>query len=349
MAASRTFTGAPRVRATIQRHRTRWRAFVGSAIVMLVAGALALGPAAARSDPPPDRPTLTGSIEALMLWRSGLADRPLFFGGPPPDAGLNASDVATGMAAGPRYRIDWSPGGEGALEFNYFKVESFSGSRGLTAAVGNLEQAEIFGFSFPDVAAAAAAASSGITSFEVNRRLPLGGIEGDFLYGFRWVEWNDGLAVADRTVTGSQSGRDLFLAKTIDSLYGAQLGLDAVVAGSRSGRSWVEGVGKAGIYYDRAVQHSLVDSVSTDQVIRSTAATADLTSFFGELGFTGCLRLSDHWVARTGFTMFWLGNVTDAASQFSANNLFSDEIQSGIDTGASVFLYGINLGLEAAW
>ena len=110
-----------------------------------------------------------------------------------------------------------------------------------------------------------------------------------------------------------------------------------------------EGVGKAGVYYDRAVQRSFVNSISTDQIIRSTAATADLTSFFGELGFTGCVRLTEHWVARTGFTMFWLGNGTAAADQFSANNLFSDDVVTGIDSGAGVFLYGVNLGLEASW
>jgi hypothetical protein len=47
--------------------------------------------------------------------------------------------------------------------------------------------------------------------------------------------------------------------------------------------------------------------------------------------------------------MFWLGNVAAAADQFLANNLFSREVVSRIDTGANVFLYGLNLGLEAGW
>jgi hypothetical protein len=89
--------------------------------------------------------------------------------------------------------------------------------------------------------------------------------------------------------------------------------------------------------------------VSTDQIVRGNAASVHTTSFVGELGFTGCVRLSEHWVARTGFTMFWLGNVSAAADQLSANNLFSQEIVSRIDTGAGVFLYGLNLGLEASW
>ena len=296
------------------------------------------------------RPAWAGSVEALLLWRDGPAARPLYFeSADPASVPLDAGGIATGMAAGPRYAIEWSGNGTDAVEFNYFNVESFAGSRRVASPGGGLEQADIFGFRFPDVTSATAASSAGIKSFELNRRRALGRLDGDFIYGFRWVEWNERLAVTDTTLTGSVTGSDFFSADTTDSLYGAQIGLDLVLVGSRAGRAWIEGLGKAGIYYDRAVQHSFVDSVSTDQVIRSTATSADLTSFFGELGFTGCVRLSQHWVARTGFTMFWLGNLAEPAAQFSANNLFSDEIRTGITSGASTFLYGLNLGLEASW
>ncbi len=297
-----------------------------------------------------ERPTFSGSVEALMLWRSSPPDRPLFFDNTSPSVvPLDAGNITTGMAAGPRYRIDWSPDGDGAFEFNYFNVQTFTGGRQAASPAGGLEQSDILGFNFPDVTSASVLSTAGIQSFELNRRRRLGGWEGDFLYGFRWVEWNDGLRITDTTVTGIGTGSDLFTANTTDSLYGGQIGLDLVLLGSRSDRAWIEGLGKAGIYYDRAVQHSFVNSVSTDQIIRGNAATADLTSFVGELGFTGCVRLSDHWVARTGFTMFWLGNVTAAADQLSANNLYASEIVTGIDSGASVFLYGLNVGLEASW
>jgi hypothetical protein len=296
------------------------------------------------------RPAVTASVEALMLWRNPSPDRPLYFDNINPSiVPLDAGGIATGMAAGPRYRIDWSPDSDGAFEFNYFNVQTFTGGQRAASPAGGLEQDDILGFSFPDVTSASVLSTAGIQSFELNRRRRLGGWEGDFLYGFRWVEWNDGLRITDTTITGSGTGSDLFTANTTDSLYGGQVGLDLVLLGSRSDRAWIEGLGKAGIYYDRAVQHSFVNSVSTDDIIRGNAATADLTSFVGELGFTGCVRLGDHWVARTGFTMFWLGNVTAAADQLSANNLYADEIISGIDSGATVFLYGLNLGLEARW
>lgn len=295
------------------------------------------------------RPAVTGSIEALLLWRDGLPGRPLYFEtANPASVPLDAGGVQTGMAAGPRYAIEWSRDGERALEVAYFNVGSFAGSRGVVSPGGDLEQADILGFRFPDVTAASAASTAAIQSLEINRRLPLGRFDGDFFYGFRWVEWSDGLTIRDTTLTGSQTGSDLFITDTVSSLYGAQVGLDLVLWGSRE-RAWVEGIGKAGLYGTTAVQNSFVDSVSTDQIVRSNAAAGAATSFVGELGLTGCLRLSDHWVARTGFTMFWLGNVAAAADQLSPNNLFSREIVSRIDTGANVFLYGVNLGLEAGW
>lgn len=342
------------VRAVRGRPWSRFVQFVAfSLIAVLVQGFAGPSSASAADWQTGDadrRPAVTASVEALLLWRSPPPGRPLYFENSDPSiVPLDAGGLSPGLAAGPRYRIDWSPAGDDAVEFNYFNVQSFAGAGSVVSPTGSLEQNGIFGFSFPDVTSAAAASSAGIQSFELNHRRRLGGMEGDFLYGFRWVEWNDGMSVTDTTVTGSGTGSDLFLANTTDSLYGGQIGLDLVLLGSRRGRAWLEGIGKAGVFYDRAVQHSFVNSVSTSQVIRSTAATADLTSFFGELGFTGCLRLGDHWVARTGFTMFWLGNVTAAADQFSANDLYAQEIVSRIDTGANVFLYGLNLGLEAAW
>ncbi len=295
------------------------------------------------------RPALSGSVEALLLWRGGLPGRPLYFESADPGiVPLDAGGIATGMAAGPRYTIEWSRDGEHAIEFSYFNVGAFTGTRDVVSPGGDLEQADILGFRFPDVTSASAVSSSAIQSFEVNRRRPLARFDGDFLYGFRWVEWNDGLTIRDTTITGVQTGSDLFITDTVASLYGAQIGLDLVLLGTRE-RAWIEGLGKAGLYGGNAVQHSFVDSVSTDQITRSNAASAATTSFVGELGVTGCMRVSEHWVARTGFTMFWLGNVAAAADQLSVNNLYSREIVSRIDTGAGVFLYGVNVGLEAAW
>lgn len=295
------------------------------------------------------RPAITGSVEALMLWRGGLPDRPLYFeSADPANVPLDTGGIPTGLGAGPRYALEWSRDGQHAIEVNYFNVGSFTGSRSVVSPGGDLEQADILGFRFPDVTSASAVSASAIQSLELNRRRPLERFDGDFLYGFRWVEWSDGLTIRDTTITGVQTGSDLFITDTISSLYGGQVGLDLVLLGSRD-RSWIEGLGKAGLYGTSAVQNSFVDSVSTDQITRRNAAATAATSFVGELGVTGCVRLSERWVARTGFTMFWLGNVAAAADQLSPNNLFSREIVSRIDTGSSIFLYGVNVGLEAGW
>jgi len=316
--------------------------------MLSVVGALFVAPSANAADA--SRPLWTGSVDALLLWRDGPASRPLYFeSADPASVPLDAGGIATGMAAGPRFAIEWSRNGTDAVEFNYFNIQSFHGARSVDSPGGQLEQASILGFNFPDVTAATADASAGIKSFELNRRLNVTGWEGDFLYGFRWVEWSESLRISDTTLSGIQTGDDTFLTNTISSLYGAQVGLDLVLLGSRRNRAWIEGVGKAGVYYDNAVQNSFVNSVSVSQVTRGNTASVETTSFMGELGFTGCLRLSDHWVARSGFTMFWLGNVAAAADQLSVNDLYARDIVSGVATGADVFLYGLNLGLEASW
>lgn len=321
-----------------------------SAVVCLVF--LIVSPAVAV--PPLDlsaRPRATATVDALLLWRDGLPGRPLYLDiNEPSVVALDAADITPGMAAGPRYRIDLSPSGDGAWEFNYFNVETFTGSRSIASSDGQsaFGQNNIFEYGLPDVISAEAASTSAIQSFELNRRASLARFDGDFLVGFRWVEWNDRLTIRDRTFSGTATGSDLFIANTFDSLYGAQMGLDMVLLGSRE-RAWVEGLGKAGIYYNNASQNSFAESISALRFTRSTSASADLTSFFGELGFTGCVRLSEHWTARAGFTMFWLANGTAAADQLSVNNLFSGEIESGIANGDTVFLYGLNLGLQAAW
>ena len=117
------------------------------------------------------RPAVSGSVESLLLWRGGLPDRPLYFDVASPSVvPLDAAMVNPSMAAGPRFRIDLSPSGDGAWEFNYFTVQNFGGSRSAVSPAGDLEQDNIFGFLFPDVTSAQAVSSAGIQSFELNRR-----------------------------------------------------------------------------------------------------------------------------------------------------------------------------------
>jgi hypothetical protein len=320
-----------------------------AAAASLVVAALFSSGVAIGTETKASRPVVDASVEALLLWRSGLPDRPLYFNSSDPSiVPLDAGEVPTSMAAGPRFRINLNSSDEASWEFNYFNVQSFAGSRVAESPAGDLEQDYIFGFLYPDVTVAQAVSTSAIQSFELNRRKALLHFDGEFLYGFRWVEWNDRLTITDTTVTGTLTGSDLFIANTYDSLYGGQIGLDMLLFGDRD-TAWIEGIGKAGVFYNQASQSSYVDSLSTNQIERGTSAAADLTSFFGELGFTGCYRVNETWAARLGFTMFWLGNGTAAADQLYVNNLYSTQITSGISNGAGVFLYGINLGLQAAW
>jgi hypothetical protein len=76
------------------------------------------------------RPPVSATVEALLLWRDSPAARPLYIRrGADAGVALDSGEIGTGMAAGPRFRIDWSANGTDTIKFNYFNVQSFGGSR----------------------------------------------------------------------------------------------------------------------------------------------------------------------------------------------------------------------------
>jgi len=80
-------------------------------------------------DPLDQCPCWTGRVDALLLWRDAPQGTGLFNTlGPNPAAGINAADLASGLAAGPRFTLFRHTGDLGAIEFNYFRVQSFTAS-----------------------------------------------------------------------------------------------------------------------------------------------------------------------------------------------------------------------------
>ena len=73
-------------------------------------------------------------------------------------------------------------------------------------------------------------------------------------------------------------------------------------------------------------------------------------AFVGELGATGVYDLNDIWSLRAGYAIFWLGGLALAPNQLNAQKLCPDKPVSGAtDTGGSVVVQGITLGLEGRW
>jgi hypothetical protein len=302
-------------------------------------------------DPLDQCPTWTGRTDALLLWRDAPQGVGLF-DSVGPGAGLNAADLASGMAAGPRFSLFRHTGDLGALEFTFFRVQDFTASRTLPATDGDYLFA-------PGVLCcnlktplndAGAALASEFQSFELNRRFPTDG-RVQWLAGFRWVQWNESLGLGAVTDVPGQTV-DIDTA-TNNDLYGMQVGLDSILWRNGS-RFWIEGLGKAGLFYNRSGQftsfeQSLPPPFPDERVAGGTSTSR--AAFVGELGVTGVWQVTDWLAIRTGWVAFWLSGIAQSPNQLAEQCLICEDrpIRQATDTGGSVFVNGLTLGLEARW
>lgn len=298
-------------------------------------------------DPLDQCPTWTGRTDALLLWRNAPQGVGLF-DSLEPGAGLNAADLGSGMAAGPRFTLFRHTGDLGAIEFNYFRVQDFTASRALPTTDGGYLFAN--GVLCCNVKTplndGAAALASEFQSFEFNRRFPTDG-RVQWLAGFRWVQWNESLGIDAVTDLQDELGIDT---RTNNDLYGMQVGLDSILWRNGS-RFWIEGLGKAGLFYNRAGQFTQFTNSFPPPENVGGGTNTSRAAFVGELGVTGVWQITDWLALRTGWVAFWLGGIAQGPNQLAEQCLIcaDDPIRQATDTGGSVFVTGLSLGLEARW
>ena len=295
-------------------------------------------------------PLWSGRAEALLLWRQ--SPQPLVLlenaaGG----TALDAGQLGSGMAAGPRFTLFRHTGDDGAIEFNYLRVQTFEASRDLPTTAGGYFQTSHGIFCCPSdtpIDGATTNLSSALQSFELNRRFPTDG-GWQWLTGFRWVEWRESIGIATNSFGGAFN--DTYATSTFNNLYGWQAGADSILYGL-GGPFRIEGLGKAGIYYNNAVQNSRRTTDTTvppsDLTVGSTIGRA---AFVGEVGLTAVYDVYDWLSVRAGYAAFWLGGIAQAPNQLFKQELCPDSPPYlGItDTGGSVWIQGITLGLEARY
>lgn len=313
-------------------------------------------------DPLGQDPVWTGRTEALLLWRDAPSSVPFYdFVNPdtfePAGVALSAADFQSGMAAGPRFTLFRHTGDMGAIEFNYLRVQSFTASQTLPTSAGGYVDTQPRGLYCCDTETlrdtAGGAMSSSLQSFELNRRFPTDGRLG-WLMGFRWVEWNDGIGLQSLTTPDPQLGDPYtrsYRTQTANDLYGLQIGADSILCGL--GRSFrIEGIGKAGLFYNDARQASRFSttdpSIAPD--VLGVATSTGRAAFVGELGVTGVYDITERISLRAGYAIFWLGGLALAPNQFDSQKLCPDNpIAGATDTGGSVVVQGLSLGLEGRW
>ena len=310
-------------------------------------------------DPLGQDPVWTGRTDALLLWRDAPQSAPLFDAIDPETldpagVALNAADFQSGMAAGPRFALFRHTGDMGAVEFNFLRVQSFRASQSLPAVEDGLGYYDTtpHGLYCCDTvyprAGATGLLTSSLQSAEVNRRFPTDGRLG-WLMGFRWVEWNDALGLASLTTYDLETPyTNSYLTQTRNDLYGMQVGADSILYGlGRSIR--VEGIGKAGIFYNDARQSSRFLTGETGESLAVSTAVGR-AAFVGELGVTGVYDVTERISIRAGYAIFWLGGLALAPAQYKVNDLCpNNPIRGATDTAGSVVVQGLSLGLEGRW
>ena len=305
-------------------------------------------------------------FEAIALWRNAPANRPLYttFDQGTQTAGpvvFNANQFESDPVAAPRLTIARLDDCGRGFEASYIYAGTFFSDRSLPGVTNGYAFASpgIYGNQWGTASTPITAAQMQLTgafqSAEFNFREPLGWGATRFLAGFRWFQWREKWAMTDQfedpndpTITGTDS----WLTSTMNNLYGGQIGLDSVLWNSGKGMR-LEGVVKAGAYYNAANQSSLYSYTSTlpfafDRTITVNGPAA--ASFVGEVGLTTVVPLRRHLDLRVGYTGLWLTGLAQPTRQLSGQTLTQFEPPSGtLSTAGTLVLQGVSLGLEGRW
>lgn len=312
----------------------------------------------------PVSPRWIVQTDALFLWQGNIGSRPLYLNDTvtstapnplPPPAGLpttalDINQTANQAAVGPRIGVILNLDNIYAVEGNYFNVRPFNGEQSTPHSNGAYGMNNIAGYgpgpSFQGIDWAQVTTNAAIQSAELNwRRRTCSPVT--WLAGFRWVEWNQNLQALDMYTTPGPSPvqeAERFNVGTRNDLYGGQAGAD-VMLWNNGGPIRFNAVGKAGVFYNTAVQRT--DGFSGGAPIPMLSAAAQQTAFFGELGIFGTWQMTDWLAWRTGYNFFWLSGVAVPVDQLSTTDLIGGT--ATINTNGSVFLNGVQFGLESRW
>jgi hypothetical protein len=298
-------------------------------------------------------------VDTILMWRNAPAYRPLFetSGNQPL---LNADDLESDMLVAPRVSLFRTDGCGNSAEITYIYAGNFYSERTLAAGPGGLFLSPPGIYANPPRPISYQTATTKLLgrfqSLEANGRTAIGRGTTQFIAGFRWLQWQESFdAMASATNVGLPplSFADTFATDCINDLYGGQIGLDTLLLST--GWGWrLEGLVKAGAYYNNAVQtssYTLVQNPGNDafrevRVGRSPAGGA----FVGEVGLTGVIPIHCNLDFRIGYVGFWLESIAQPTDQLSGQILTQSFQPAGsLNTTGRVVLQGLSLGLEGRW
>lgn len=305
-------------------------------------------------------------FEALALWRNAPGSRPLYttFDQATQTAGpviFNADQFESDPLAAPRLTIARLDECGRGFDASYLYAGTFYAEQNLPRLTNGYAFAPpgIYGNQWGPTSTPISAAQMQLTgafqSAEFNLREPIGWGATRFLIGFRWFQWREKWSMTDQFEDPSDptiTGTDTWLTSALNNLYGGQIGLDSVLWNSGQGMR-LEGVAKAGAYYNAANQSSLYSYTSSapfgfDRTITMNGPAG--ASFAGEVGLTTVFPLSRHLDLRLGYTGLWLTGLAQPTRQLSGQTLTQFDTPAGLlTTNGTLILQGVSLGLEGRW
>ena len=276
-------------------------------------------------------------FDSLVLWRNAPQSRPLFTNGG--TTALDADQLESDVLAAPRISLfHVNKCGYGA-EFTYIYAGNFYGQQ--SRSVDGYAAPGIYDIDTPPPAFATATLLGQLQSFEANSRTPVAAGNIQFISGFRWIQWQEDLRIAaTSTVAATQNYETV----CFNDLYGGQIGFDTLLYRSNGGVR-LEGLVKAGVYYNHAVQHS---ATNTSQLSAEESPASG--AFAGEVGLTGVVPLSRNLDFRVGYFGLWLESIAQPSRQLSGQRLPpASPPGASLSTIGSVVIQGVSLGIEGRW
>ncbi|MEI8228489.1 MAG: BBP7 family outer membrane beta-barrel protein [Planctomycetota bacterium] len=307
----------------------------------------------------------TGRVDSLILWRNSPRTRPIFSqwtSTVPPDGGivgptvLNADQLESTPAAGPRFSLFRDNGCGHILEATYFRAFNFRSQRALppTDAGYTIQPYGIYGNTWANLDSGSVNLGSSIQSLEINGREKIRD-NISFLFGIRWVEWQESISIQDQLrdpfdPTGPPVD-DFYNTGCTNSLYGGQIGVDVALLILK--RLRVDGLVKAGAYANNAVQNSAYqyqtsgDSPFFTNSIRSNTVAG---AFVGEVGINGTIPLTNRLDFTFGYLGVWLESIAQPTQQLGSQVLTQLPPPAGaITTTGGAVVQGLSLGLQGRW
>lgn len=292
--------------------------------------------------------------EALVLWRNAPSARPIYSTLIPGPTGagptaLDASDLNSDVLAAPRLSLLRTDGAGRTFEATYLYAGNFFSSRTLPFVSRGYVTSPpgIYGNTWGPIDTASAKLVGQAQSVEFNTRRFIWPETCQFLMGFRWLQWNETLQMNDSFT----SGRNFYETRCFNNLWGGQIGLDTLLLG-QAGLARVEGLVKAGAYYNAAGQASSFRYALADGFTYANQARADepaACSFVGEVGLSAVVPISCNCDFRCGYSGLWLTNLAQPTRQLSNQTINQFTSVAGLDTSGAVILQGLSLGLESRW